>query len=83
MTDPVNFVPVDPWTAVHFAGGFVAGGIGVGAGFTFASAVVWEILEPSVSPESIENQVVDVAIAMAGWWAGHALAGEDDEDNIP
>lgn len=83
MTYEIDKSPVDPWTAVHFAVGFIAGEIGVPWWAAIGIAIVWEIVEnwnrpdetiPWMSPDSNANAIIDVVAVAVGWWIGNKLA---------
>jgi hypothetical protein len=80
-----NSALLDPWSLVHLASGLALGLIGVGLPVVASLGVAYEVAEfaaetsqPSVrrffrisGPENLGNQVVDVALLVAGAKLGH------------
>lgn len=75
---------IDPWTAVHGGTGLAVGLLGVHMGVALAAAIGYELLERRLqrnesgrtlfnasNPESLGNQIVDVAVFAGGVYLGH------------
>ena len=74
---------IDPWTAVHAGTGLAAGLLGIHIGIALAAAIGYELLEHQLqnnasgrnlfnvsNPESLGNQIVDVAVFTGGVYLG-------------
>ena len=83
----INRYPFDLWTLVHFATGILTGLMGFKLRTVVLGGIIYEALEPGFDwevfgrewaekdypPETIGNQVVDVAILAVGWSLGRLL----------
>lgn len=75
----INRDPIDPYTLAHLGAGVAAGALHVPLPVVALAAVAWEVFEkgakrryprwfPSPSPDSPQNALVDVGVAVAGAW---------------
>lgn len=85
----MNLAPVDKWTIVHVASGFVAGRVSdVPPVLAMAGAVAYEVAEQAVEstpegqaafgssgPESVTNAMVDLVVFGLAFAVGRALRG--------
>lgn len=76
----VNQVPIDAFTALHYAGGVGMKVVGLNPPAALALAVLWELAEPPLkqrypsqfphpSVDSFANKCFDVIAAMIGYYA--------------
>lgn len=83
-----NEAMLDPWSLVHGAAGLAAGLLGLPIWASVAAATVYEVVEGqfertprgqaffhTAGPESLSNQVADVALFAVGAWAGRRYKG--------
>ena len=83
-----NEAMLDPWSLVHGAAGLAAGLLGLPVWASVAAATVYEVVEGQFErpprgqaffhtsgPESLANQLADVALFAVGAWAGRQYKG--------
>ena len=79
--DEINGAPIDRFTTVHGAFGFLMGAVGLSFGTAATVAIAWEFLErdlkrrwpdvfPHPSQDTPTNAAVDCVAALLGWAAG-------------
>lgn len=66
---------VDPWAISHAVGGALLGLFGIGLVWVAALVVWWELVETACRvPETPQNRVLDVVVALVAWAAAQWLA---------
>lgn len=76
-----NFVPVDRFTLLHGAAGYVMGRMGVPFHYAVVLGLLWEVVErklkriyptyfPNPTQDSPVNMILDVLAVTAGAWYG-------------
>lgn len=81
-----NQAPMDAWSLVHVGAGVAAGGMRVPFLAWLPATIVYELFEQQLEsspnnvfkasgPESRVNAVLDVLVALVGWWIGSRCLG--------